>query len=151
MENVEGVGMKRRIAVRAIIIDDGRLFCVRQLHDGVPSDFWCTPGGGVDFAEPLESALHREMVEETGVVPVIGSLLYVQQFMHEGTEHIEFFFHVTITNDYKSIDLAATSHGQHEIAEYAFISKENNILPAFLQTDLSVDHPTRFYHYDLNK
>lgn len=126
--------MKRRIAVRGIIVKDNTMFAQRLKHvGGETNSFWCTPGGGLDEGESLLSGLSREMIEETGISPVIGNLLYVQQYKDNDLEHIEFFFHITNTDDYENVDLSATSHGQAEVAEYGFIDlKSHNILPAFL-------------------
>ena len=135
--------MNRRIAARAIIADGNKLFCVRQKHytgRAVTeiSDFWCTPGGGVDDREDLMRAIEREITEELGIQPIIGNFLYVQQFVHKDTEHIEFFFHVTNTDDFRDIDLSKASHGDAEIAEYGFITSDSiaplPILPTFLQS-----------------
>jgi len=128
----------RRVAVRAIIINDNKLLCVRlKKYPGSISDdgldFWCTPGGGVDVGEPLIPALERELIEETGIKPIVGNLLYVQQFQHKDWEHLEFFFHVTNSEDYEQIDLESTSHGAIEIAEAGFIyPAKNTVLPSFL-------------------
>jgi len=74
--------MKRRVAVRAVIVDDGKLHCVKlKPYAGkIGGDYWCVIGGGVDPGEPLIQALTREVEEETGITPTIGSLLFVQQF-----------------------------------------------------------------------
>lgn len=130
----------RRVAVRGIVIKDGKLLGVKlKKYVGKATmeddDYWCTPGGGVDIGEPLIAALEREMIEETGVKPVIGSLLYLQQFQHEDWEHLEFFFHITNAEDYERIDLTATTHGAIEIAEVGFIDPSTEtIKPAFLST-----------------
>lgn len=133
--------MKIKLAVRAIIVKDGRLLLVRlkPYENALGNDFWCTIGGTVNICEPLEIALKREVLEETGKDAVIGSLLYVQQFKTKDMEHVEFFFHVTNFEDFLDIDLSQTSHGQTEIAEIGFKdSKELHILPEFLKTaDLS--------------
>lgn len=137
---------KRRIAVRGIVVKDGKLLCVRQkAYNGRATndanDYWCTPGGGVDVGESLIPALERELVEETGVKPVVGNLLYIQQFSNKETEHIEFFFHVENAEDYMSIDLNSTSHGAIEIAQIDFIdTSEHKVMPTFLMnTDLTTD------------
>ncbi|MGH7241322.1 MAG: NUDIX domain-containing protein [Candidatus Saccharimonadales bacterium] len=136
----------RRIAVRGIILDDGKLFAVRlknykgQAIEGGQT-YWCTPGGGVDVGEPLLVALERELIEETGVKPVIGSLLYIQQFQHKDTEQLEFFFHITNGEDYRHINLAETTHGAIEIEEAAFIDPPTKpLLPVFLtKEDITAD------------
>jgi ADP-ribose pyrophosphatase YjhB (NUDIX family) len=136
--------MRRRIAVRAIVVHEGKLLCVK--HKGYGGfakrsvNYWCTPGGGVDAGESLTAALEREMIEETGVNAAVGNLLYIQQFITEdkaypGTdmEHLDFFFHVTNSADFLNIDLSKTSHGVLEIAEIGFIDPaEPSLLPKFL-------------------
>jgi ADP-ribose pyrophosphatase YjhB (NUDIX family) len=131
--------MNRRVAVRGIIVNEnGQLLAVRQKqYTGRATvdtnDYWCTPGGGVDEGEALLPALERELVEELGVSPVIGNLLFVQQFVHNDTEHLEFFFHVTNARDYREIDLTQTTHGAVEIASVDFIDPaRERLLPAFL-------------------
>jgi 8-oxo-dGTP diphosphatase len=139
----------RRVAVRGVVVLDGKLLGVRlkaypgkATSDGL--DYWCTPGGGVDIGEPLLPALEREIIEEVGVKPEIGNLLYIQQFEHKGTEHLEFFFHVTNAKDFTAIDLTATTHGSVEVAQVDFIdAATNTVLPAFLtKVDLEADIAT---------
>jgi ADP-ribose pyrophosphatase YjhB (NUDIX family) len=133
--------MERRIAVRAIIINNGQLLCAR-LKEPITSnsrDFWCVPGGGLDDGETLINCLNREIVEELGIKPVIGNLLYVQQYKfgkQAEKEELEFFFHVTNSEDFLNIDLSKTSHGQKEIEIVTFIDPKNyNVLPKFLTTE----------------
>jgi ADP-ribose pyrophosphatase YjhB (NUDIX family) len=144
-----------RISVRGIVTYGGNLLCVRQKQyaepDSPPNNFWNTPGGGLDAGESLEVALTREMIEETGVPPTIGSLLYVQQFRHNKREYIDFFFHVTNGRDYVFIDLAKTSHGEAEIAEIGFIDvTELPVMPNFLQSEIPLlvpDGATKLFSY----
>ncbi|MDB5185762.1 MAG: hydrolase [Candidatus Saccharibacteria bacterium] len=149
--------MNRRIAVRAIVQHEGKLLCVRHkpysavFAATAKDSVWATPGGGLDSGEALIAGVEREMIEETGIKPVVGQLLYIKQFVTGDTEHLEFFFHVTNAEDYLKIDLATTTHGASEIAEIAFVDpKATNILPKFLATEpviekvLSPSPPTIF-------
>lgn len=123
---------KRRINVRGIIFTDGKLFAQTLKGD---QSYWCTPGGGMEDGESLTAALTREMIEETGVAPTIGKLLFIQQFYDGTKEQLEFFFHITNSKDYESIVLDATTHGMLEIENCGFINPaKNNILPKFLQS-----------------
>jgi ADP-ribose pyrophosphatase YjhB (NUDIX family) len=129
--------MTQHITVRAIIYKDHSLFLLKQIgRDGI-NNFWSTPGGHLEPGESIEQGLIREMIEETGVTPVIGSLLYVHQFRDKHDEEkLEFFFHVTNADDYVDIDLSTTTHGQQEISEYGFVTlKDNDVRPKFLQDD----------------
>jgi len=98
------------------------------------------------MGESLLDGLRREMIEETGIKPTIGKLLFIQQFTdtnpsskHGMTEQLEFFFSVTNWQDYQHIDLEQTSHGVEEVAECGFVdSKTTRILPSYLtEVDLN--------------
>lgn len=133
--------MIRRISVRGLILHQGKLLCVRHKASTSSTrekgrDYWCLPGGGLEEGEALLDAMEREMVEETGVKPQVGNLLYIQQFSRGDKEYLDFFFHVTNGEDYRAIDLASTTHGLEEIAEIAFVDPTHTyILPEFLSTE----------------
>jgi len=134
--------MDRRITTRGIIYKNGKIFAQKLKRGEGTTDYWCTPGGGLDPSESLHDGLVREMIEETGITPEIGKLLYVQQYREEnGREYLEFFYHITNVDDYETINLASTTHGEIEVAEYGFIDPtKENILPKFLQTaDIAKD------------
>jgi ADP-ribose pyrophosphatase YjhB (NUDIX family) len=146
----------RRISARGVVLKDGKMLCVKQKsYEGSISKtngYWCTPGGGLEAGESLEECCAREMLEETGIPAKVGNLLYIQQFEHEGTEYLEFFFHVTNAADYEAVDLAQSTHGEKEIADIAFIDPKSNIvLPKlFTREPLEADAVkgvTRFFFY----
>ena len=56
-----------RLAVRAVVLDAGRLLLVNA-YPGEESDLWCVPGGGAERGLSLEENLRREVREETGLV-----------------------------------------------------------------------------------
>ena len=138
--------MKRRVAVRGIILLDNKLLCVTlKKHAHKPlngkDNYWCTPGGGVDVGEPLIPALEREIVEELGIQPVVGNLLYMQQFVYGDIEQLEFFFHITNAEDYLHVDLSKTSHGHIEIDQVEFVDPAiSPVLPEFLRTEPIFEH-----------
>jgi len=129
--------IERRINVRGIIFKNGTLLA-QQLtpsFEGDKRNYWCTPGGGLEEKESLKQGLTREIIEETGVTPQIGKLLFIQQFYDGKREKMEFFFHITNSDDFDNIDLAKTSHGLIEVEKTEFIDPTNHeILPDFLQT-----------------
>ena len=134
--------MQRRVNIRGIIINDqGEIFCQKlTANTGKGRDFWRTPGGGLEMGESLLDGLRREMIEETGVEPEIGKLLFIQQFAESGeqsahgpNEQLEFFFLITNWQDYQHINLEQTSHGVEEVAECGFVNpKTTRILPSYL-------------------
>ena len=140
--------MQRRVNVRGIIINDqGEIFCQKlTANTGKGRNFWCTPGGGLEMGESLLDGLRREMIEETGIKPTIGKLLFIQQFTdtnpsskHGVTEQLEFFFAITNWRDYQHVNLEKTSHGVEEVVECGFIDpKTTRILPRYLtEVDLN--------------
>lgn len=127
----------RRIATRGIIFKDGKILAQKLKSKTGVNSFWCMPGGGLDPRESLVDGVRREMIEETGITPKIGRLLFVQQFTSsrpDCDEELEFFFHIENPEDYEVITLHATSHGAIEVAECAFIDPSKDIRPAFLQS-----------------
>lgn len=132
--------MKRHVSVRGIAVLDGKLLCVQlKPYPGsmqAEVKFWCLPGGGVEDGEPLLDAFRREMVEELGVEPKMGRLLYVQQFARKGVDYLEFFFLIDNPGDYQNVNLSKTTHGEKEIEAIEFIDpKTAYILPEFLSTE----------------
>lgn len=132
--------MTRRVSVRAIALYQGKLLCVRlkPYHEVSASmaSSWCLPGGGLDEGEALIPGLKREMLEETGIKANVGNLLYVQQFTYNDKDYLEFFYHVTNSQDYLHVDLSKTTHGADEIAEVGFVeAASTKILPEFLMNE----------------
>lgn len=118
-----------------MVVSNNKLLCVRNASS---PDRWCLPGGKVELGEDIESALIREITEETGIVPILGNLLYVHQFKQNNTYGIpEFFYHVINPEDYDNIDLSLSTHGEKELLEIGFVDSNNsNILPIFLKDEL---------------
>ncbi len=139
--------LERRINARGIIFHNNQILAQKfKDRDGNESEYWGTPGGGLDAGESLQEGLHREMIEETGIAPKIGKLLFMQQFKMprwngDERELLEFFFHIENPEDYQSIDLEATSHGAIELTRCEFINPtKEHLLPAFLQTIALADY-----------
>lgn len=125
-----------RISVRGIIHWQGKYLFVKNVSS--EGDFFCLPGGRLEIKEHVTEALKREVQEELGVTPEVGQLLYVHQIkFDEGYSAPSFFFHVKNGEDFKSINIADTTHGKAEIKEFGFYDlDEVHLLPSFLKSDL---------------
>lgn len=76
-----------RVRVAAVIPLGGELVLVR--HRGLRSAYHLLPGGGVEPGETLESALVREVEEETGlVVRLDRPLLLSDTLAPDGRRHV---------------------------------------------------------------
>ena len=127
------------IRVRAIIIHRDKLLVVRHAHNPT---YAALPGGHLDFGEDPHECLSRELVEELGVLPVIGRLLYVNTFTTERNgekvQPLELFFLIENGADYTTLAKEGRSHA-HELAEVAWVGKSDEIplLPTQLASDLA--------------
>ncbi|MEL6450603.1 MAG: NUDIX hydrolase [Pseudomonadota bacterium] len=73
-----------RLAVRALIVEDGRLLVVNAWPDG-QSPLMCAPGGGVEVGSSLPDNLIREVFEETGLEIEVGAPCLVNEFHDPGS------------------------------------------------------------------
>lgn len=112
------------VRIRGIIIHEGKLLGVKHPHD---TSFCALPGGHVEWKEDIKECLNREMVEELGVAPEIGRLLYINNFMDGNIrQSVEFFFEITNGKDYLNIDHLKKTHA-HEIAEVCWLEPSGTI------------------------
>ena len=83
-----------RLAVRAVVLHEGRLLLVNADADG-QSDLLCAPGGGVETGASLPDNLRREMFEETGLPIEVGAPCLVNEFHDpDGSFHqVDIYFH----------------------------------------------------------
>jgi len=86
-----------RLAVRAVILSQGRLLLVNA-YPGDTSDLWCAPGGGVEGGTSLADNLIREVGEETGLIIEVGDLLGVNEFKapDNSFHQVEVFFQARV-------------------------------------------------------
>ncbi|WP_299724054.1 NUDIX hydrolase [uncultured Tateyamaria sp.] len=129
-----------RLAVRAVIVEDGRILMVNAWPDG-QSPLMCAPGGGVEVGSSLPDNLIREVREETGLEIEVGAPCLVNEFHDPGGSfhQVDVYFRCTVVpgsprpdrwNDPEEIvterrwltrtELAATPHKPDSLAAVAF-------------------------------
>lgn len=93
---IEQYGNHVRVRVCGVCIEAGKILLLN--HRGVRenSDFWCPPGGGLQFGETIENCLKREFLEETNTEISVGNFLTINEFVNPPLHAIELFYEVTI-------------------------------------------------------
>jgi 8-oxo-dGTP diphosphatase len=97
------------VSLKAIIVKDGKILLLQNRSTRKEWDkTWGIPGGLIEYDEPIESCLKREITEETGlkvdVVKIIGLAdSYVKSFIFEnGTSVNPRFVHIIHLCNYTS-------------------------------------------------
>ncbi len=120
-----------RIAVRGLIEREG---CFLLLKRSKPArgelGYWELPGGGLDFGESPEQALHREIDEETGLTVSIAEPLCV---WHHLRDHSVQIIGMTLRCQYRAGTVRLSS--EHE--DYAWLTieeiKQKKVFPELLK------------------
>lgn len=107
-----------KIKIRWVIRDHFWNIFLCQLRD---LGFYCLPWGTLEPWETRVECLWREIYEELWIQPDIGELMYVQEFVRDGSTTIDFWYEIRNFEDFKNIDIASTTHG-FELSQAKFIS-----------------------------
>lgn len=123
------------VRCRAIIFKDDQLLVVKH---SVGTDYYVLPGGHLEQGENIKDCMEREIMEELGLRPRIGRLLYINNLIKDGEQNIEFFFEIVNASDYLDINSLGGTH-KHELAEICWIGKNDTkkIRPVVVQEDLN--------------
>jgi ADP-ribose pyrophosphatase YjhB (NUDIX family) len=124
------------VRARAVILHEGKLLVVRHAHD---DSFVALPGGHLEWGENIKECLQREIVEELGIKPEIGQLLYINNFISGYVQSVEFFFEVTNSDQYVNLENLERTHA-HELAEVHWVESTDaiKILPKVFWDDFKV-------------
>ena len=121
MQNFRG---KFVVKCRSVIMHEGKLLVVR--HAGNTA-FAALPGGHLELGEDIRECAEREILEELGVKPVLGRLLYINNYVGGNEfQSIEFFFEVLNGEDYLEPEKLPRSHA-HEIDEILWLSPKDEV------------------------
>lgn len=101
-----------RVSVRALVILDEHILVQRLSH---PESIRWFPGGELEFGEPLEAGLLRELVEESSIEvrTITYRFVFNNRFEREGQRHhfLEHYFEVTpVSMDLDTLE----DHFDHE-------------------------------------
>ena len=121
---------------RAVIMHEDELLVVKHPHN---TTFAALPGGHLEWGEDPRECLSRELIEELGIAPVLGRLLYVNTFMDGANKQpFEFFIEITIGKEFReATHFPGIESG--ELAELLWVKRDTKekILPVSFAKDFS--------------
>jgi 8-oxo-dGTP diphosphatase len=80
------------VGVGAVIVDEGKVLLVKRKYEPLKGQ-WSLPGGMVEIGETLETALTREMLEETGLRVDVGPVIEVfDRIMRDEERRVRYHF-----------------------------------------------------------
>ncbi|MFA6515157.1 MAG: NUDIX hydrolase [Candidatus Paceibacterota bacterium] len=123
------------IRCRAVIFYKDKILVVKHRES---DNFYVLPGGHVEWGEDIKESMRREIVEELGVEPQFGKLLYINNFKEETQQSIEFFFEITNGKDFINTENLGGTH-KFELVDICWMGKNDDkkILPKQIQEYLN--------------
>ncbi|MDD2916284.1 MAG: NUDIX hydrolase [Candidatus Gracilibacteria bacterium] len=113
--------------VRGVILHEGKVYLCKGVSRNERGGFYCLPGGTLEPGETRHECMKRELIEELGVEPVIGSLIYTQEFVRpDGTTTFDFWYEIKNGADYLDVDISKCSHG-FEHSEVGFYDENSKL------------------------
>ena len=80
------------VGVGAVIVDEGKVLLVKRKYEPLKGQ-WSLPGGMVEIGETLETALVREMLEETALRVDVGPVIEVfDRIMRDEERRVRYHF-----------------------------------------------------------
>ncbi len=139
------------VGVGAVIVDDGKVVLIRRRYEPLKGH-WSLPGGMVEVGETLESALAREMFEETGLVVDVGPVIEVfDRITRDEQRRVRYHF---VLIDYlcrpvsgelragSDVDAAVWAHPR-QLAEYGLTDKATSVIERGLTLARDAPRPVR--------
>lgn len=135
---------KIRVRVNGLIFKDDSILLVHIKSPTNPAPFWMPPGGGLEFGETLEQALHREILEETGLKVTYSKLWYITEYIKAPWHAIEFYYYCETSG--VQAKLGTDPELEHQMLQDLQWFKIHDLpsltlKPSFLATSLQNDYP----------
>jgi 8-oxo-dGTP diphosphatase len=106
------------VIVKGAVLNNGKLLIVqRAQNEKIAAGTWECPGGKAELREELETALKREIKEETGLNADVVKILYAAALNTDQTKQF-----VILTYLCKSVDHTVTLSQEH--MDYRWVTRD---------------------------
>jgi len=95
------------IKVRGVIKREKSIFLMRDTK----KHFYYLPWGTLEDGETFKQCLQREIVEETGIIPILWELVCIREFATEYGFYLDVWFQILNAADFQKIQKNNTTHG----------------------------------------
>jgi len=105
------MALEPRIRVSAVLRWQDRVLLCRHEKPG-RGEYWLLPGGGVNSGESLVNALHRELMEECGIldeIPLEGPVAIVDSIAPQRVAAARHIVHIIFAGDLSGRSLEAVT------------------------------------------
>jgi len=99
-----------KVVTAAIIMRDHKVLLTRRGPSGQLAGYWEFPGGKIEDGESLADCLKRELMEELGVLSVIGEIFAESEYHYDHGSFLLIAMYVRLLSD----ELKLTVHDQAE-------------------------------------
>ena len=105
------------VAVGAVILDGDRVLLVKRGREPLKGE-WSLPGGAVEVGETLESALVREVLEETCLTVDVGPVIEVLERIRSDVDGRTEYHYVIVDYRCRLVSGTATCGSDAAAAEW---------------------------------
>ena len=125
----------------AVFDDEGRVLLVRHRYEAEGKDVWMLPGGATEEGETSRDAAIREVLEETGLIVHVGSLLWHVEEAGERGQRFVNFFEASVIGGKPELGEDPELGENQVLDDIAFFSREElegveNLYPEYLRDEL---------------
>ncbi len=122
-------------------MSDNWILLAKQQAPTRKDPIWMPPGGGVHFGESIQSALKREVMEETGLMVEPVRLLWIHEFIEKPYHAIEYYFECSVAGGTLKLgNDPERESGDQILLDLKFVSfeeiKSMNVYPEFLRNSM---------------
>jgi len=110
------------VGVGAVIVSEGKVVLIRRRFEPLAGR-WSLPGGALELGETLETAVAREMREETGLEVEVGPIIEVfDRIMLDDEKRVQYHF---VLVDYLCWPLSGDLRASSDVEAAVLVAPED--------------------------